>query len=171
MCYFYSLICFFYVSLDLYAQEDIFSLIRKDNVSEIKKAVKNQPNCINQINHNSFTPLILAAYKGNIEIVELLLFEGAKINYQSEMGTALTAAVFKGNIDISKLLLEFKADPNGTDLNGITPLMYAVQFKNKDMIKLLLSFDADKSILDKKGKTAFEYALLSKDEDVIKLLK
>jgi ankyrin repeat protein len=155
----------------LFAQEDIFSLIRKDDITEIKKAVKNEPGCINQMNDNGFTPLILAAYKGNFEIVEFLLVEGANINYQSEMGSALTAAVFKGNIELSKLLLAFKADPNGTDLNGVTPLIYAVQFKNKDMIKLLLSFKADKSLLDKKGKTAFEYALLSKDEDVIKLLK
>lgn len=171
MCYFYTLICLVFINSNLFAQVDIFSLVRLNDVTELKKAFLNQPTNINQSNENGFTPLILAAYKGNLEIVEFLLLEGANINYQSEMGTALTAAVFKGNVELSSLLLHNKANPNITDINGISPLMYAVQFKNKEIIKLLLSFNADKSFVDNKGKTAFEYALLSNDEEVINLLK
>jgi ankyrin repeat protein len=96
---------------------------------------------------------------------------GANVNYNSEMGTALTASVFRGNYNMSQKLLNNKANPNLTDLRGVTPLMYATQFKNKDLIKLLLKYNSDKKLVDSTGKTAFEYAINSKDEEIIDILK
>lgn len=170
MKFFYTILLLF-IHTYLLSQVDVFSLVRSNDLAGVKTFIKNQPSTIDNPNADGFSILILAAYKGNYEMVEFLLKEGANINFQSEMGTALTAAVFKGNIELSTFLLTNKANPNLTDFNGVTPLMYAVQFKNKDMIKLLQKFNADKSLVDNKGKTAFEYAVFSNDEELINLFK
>jgi ankyrin repeat protein len=81
------------------------------------------------------------------------------------------ACVVKGNLVMLEFLLKNKANPNLTDANGITALMYAVQFQNKEIVKLLLENNANKNTKDKQGKTAFEYAVFSKNELIINLLK
>jgi ankyrin repeat protein len=154
-----------------FSQEDTFSLVRSGDLDKLSSVLKSEPDLIDLPNKDGFTMLILAAYKGHDEIVDFLLNVGANVNYNSEMGTALTAAVFRGNYKMSQNLLNNKANPNLTDLKGVTPLMYAIQFKNKDLIKLLLKYNSDKKLLDSTGKTAFEYAINSKDEEIIDILK
>ena len=95
----------------------------------------------------------------------------ANLDYTSTNGTALMACVIKGNIEMAEILLLNKANPDLTDINGITALMYAVQFQNEKMIQLLLDHKANKSIIDKQGKTAFEYAVSTKNELIINLFK
>ena len=67
--------------------------------------------------------------------------------------------------------MENKANPNLTDANGTTALIYAVQFKNTPIVKMLLEYKANKLKIDNKGKTAFEYAVFSSNEEIINLLK
>lgn len=158
-------------TIEAVSQEDIFSLVRLGDVNKISSLLNSEADLINRPNEAGFSILILAAYRGHDEIVDFLLIKDANVNYKSEMGTALTAAVFRGNFDLSTKLLNREANPDIADLKGVTPLMYAAQFKNKDIIKLLLQFNADRSLKDISGKTAFEYAINSKDEEVINLLK
>ena len=72
---------------------------------------------------------------------------------------------------LTELLLEKGCNPDLTDANGTTALIYATQFKNPELIKALLKHNADKSKIDSNGKTAFEYAVFSGNEDIINLLK
>ncbi|WP_422721250.1 ankyrin repeat domain-containing protein [Flavobacterium sp.] len=81
------------------------------------------------------------------------------------------ACIVKGNTEMTEILLKNKANPNLADANGITALMYAVQFQNEKIVKLLLEYNVNKTSIDKKGKTAFEYAIFSKNELFINLLK
>ena len=81
------------------------------------------------------------------------------------------ASVVKGNNELVKLLINKGANLDLTDSNGITALIYAVQFKNIEILKTLLEHKANKSLVDKNGKTAFEYAVFSGNEEIINLLK
>jgi uncharacterized protein len=87
------------------------------------------------------------------------------------MGTPLMACVVKGNNEMSKFLITKKANINLADANGMSPLIYAVQFQNIEIIELLLKNNVDKSHKDKQGKTAFEHATFSGNEKIINLLK
>jgi len=167
----FYLVLFLLSNTHVFSQEDAFSFVRTRDFDRLSGLIKAQPSLIDAPNEEGFTMLILATYRGYEEIVDFLLNEGANVNYNSEMGTALTAAVFRGNIDLSIKLLNSKANPNLTDLRGVSPLMYATQFRNKELIKLLLKYNSDKSLVDNSGKTAFEYAVISKDEEVINILK
>ena len=115
--------------------------------------------------------MILACYRGNIEVAQFLIENVKDINYNSDMGTALMAATYKNQPELVKSLLKKKANPNAIDANGTTALLLAVQFKNTALVKLLLEYNADKTIKDNKGKTAFEYAVFSQNEQIINLLK
>lgn len=154
-----------------FSQESIFTIARSGSVEQVKELMKAQPNCINQKNVDGYTPLILACYRSNNEVAVFLIENGALINENSPMGTALMAAIVKGNNEIVSLLIKKNADVNVTDNQGITPLIYAVQFKNSEVVKWLLQQNADKTKVDLKGKTAFEYAVFSGNEEIINLLK
>lgn len=154
-----------------FSQQDIFDIARKGTVEEVKIAMNQNPDIINSVNEEGYSPLILASYRGNIEVAKFLIKNVKDINGSSPMGTPLMAAVVKGNKEIVVALLENNANPNLTDANGTTALIYAVQFNKEDIIKLLLNFEADKSKTDNKGKTAFEYAVFSGNEEIINLFK
>lgn len=57
-----------------------------------------------------YTPLMCAVEKGNIEIVKLLIENGADVNVKSGRGTALHIAVEYGYPDIVRLLLDKGAE-------------------------------------------------------------
>lgn len=149
----------------------VFDVARNGTLSEIQNLNKSNPDLINSLNENKTSPLILACYRGNLEVAQFLIENVKDINYNSDMGTALMAATYKNQPQLVKLLLEKKANPNATDANGITALSLAVQFKNTELVKMLLDYKADKTIKDKKGKTAFEYAVFSQNEPIINLFK
>ena len=89
------------------------------------------------------TPLMLAAFHGNEELVKCLLEKGADINAEMRQGyTALTAAVSKGHTSIVKYLLENDANPNVLPAGTATPLKCAADDGNCDIISLLLSHGA-----------------------------
>jgi ankyrin repeat protein len=155
----------------LSAQDELFSSIRNGDISKVKTYINSQPQAVNLLSKEGFSPLILAAYSGNLEMVQLLAYEGAAINHTSPMGTALMAAIVKNHFPVVQFLLEKGADVNLSDENGTTPLIFAVQFKNPEIIKLLLNYKPDFTHIDKAGKTAFEYAVFSGDEVIIQLLK
>ena len=106
-----------------------------------------------------FTPLMCSIE--NIEILKLLLENGADVNQANKMNmTALTMAVMINNTDAVKLLLEYNADVNVVStLNDQTPLMFAIQNKNETIIKLLQGKFADINAKDSFGNTALMQAI------------
>jgi ankyrin repeat protein len=93
------------------------------------------------------------------------------VNYNSSNGTALAAVAVKGDTKLAKLLLEYKANPNIADANGVTPLVYPVQFQNKELITLLLKYKADRNKKDNEGKSPLDHAVFTNNQDIINLLK
>jgi ankyrin repeat protein len=162
------LLCFFNSQAQ---NKSVFDIARNGTLAEIQNLNKSTPDLINSLNENKSSPLILACYRGNIEVAQFLIENVKDINYNSDMGTALMAATYKNQPELVESLLKKKANPNAIDTNGTTALLLAVQFKNTALVKLLLEYNADKTIKDKKGKTAFEYAVFSQNEQIINLLK
>lgn len=167
------IIFIFCLNLNVIAQEkfDVFDVARKGTIEQIKELVMANPSVVNNINKEGFSPLILACYRGNNDVAKYLIENNCDINGNSAMGTPLMSCIVKGNNEMSAFLIEKKANPNLADVNGMTALIYSVQFQNINIIELLLKNNADKSHKDKQGKTAFEYAAFSGNEKIINLLK
>jgi ankyrin repeat protein len=151
--------------------KDVFDVARSGRIDQIEALMQKNADTINAINDNGFTPLLLACYRGNVEVAKYLIKKVNDINYISPSGTALAAAVVKGNYQLAKELLLYHANPNLADEQGIVPLMYAVEFKDIKLVQLLLEHNGDKTVSDKAGKTLFEYAVNTKDQKIINLLK
>jgi ankyrin repeat protein len=166
----FLVVCFFITNL-VFSQKDVFAVARSGTVDEMKLLFEKNENCVNEVDKNEFSPLILATYRGNIEVAKYLITIVKDINYQSPEGTALMAAVMRNNTELILLLIEKKANLDLTSQTGVTALMLATQFKNIEIIKILMQNNANKLLKDKEGKTAFEYAVNTNNETIIKLLK
>lgn len=120
-----------------------------------------------------WTPLMWASLNNNIEIVEILLDNGAKVNAQALFGeTALWWAVYAQNITIAKLLIERGADINSRNLVGNTILTNGllVGWLDQNSIKFLLSEGIDVNISGMHGETALMVACLRSYFDIAKML-
>ncbi|MCQ9640079.1 ankyrin repeat domain-containing protein [Chryseobacterium sp. WG14] len=163
-----------FLSSFLVAQEkvkSIFDIARSGTVTEVQELMKQNPDVINQTNENGFSPLILACYRGNVEVAKFLIEHVKDVNYKSDEGTALSGLSVKYNKELVERLLKKNADPNIADTTGYTPLFWAVKFGNKELVELLLKYNADKTKKDSMGMTPFEYALKTDKKDIINLLK
>jgi len=67
----------------------------------------------------------------------------------------LTYAVVNADLKTRNLLIECKADVNGEDGLGSTPLMMAILFLRPDKVKLLLGHNAVLTKKNSKGETAW----------------
>lgn len=66
---------------------------------------------INKLNGFGFAPLHMAAFEGNLDVVKVLIEQGAYIDIQTNTGmSALEIAVIEGNFDCSQLLISNGAD-------------------------------------------------------------
>ena len=88
------------------------------------------------------TPLMNAAYRGNTNIINMLLENGADINYTTDFGmTALMYAASFNQFEAAKVLLENNADTSITDEYGRTALDLAKSEDYKDIVELLEKYN------------------------------
>lgn len=151
--------------------KNIFDIARSGTLEEAQNLVSLIPDAVNQTDSHGFSPLILACYRGNIEVAKYLLKHVKDINYLSREGSALAAVSVNYNKEMVQELLEYGADPNLADSNGTTPLFWATKSGNIELAELLIKYHADKNLTDGQGKTAFEYALLANNEELVNILK
>jgi hypothetical protein len=108
------------------------------------------------------TALIDASIKGQNDIVELLILEGADLNAQDNQGdTALMNAAIKGHIEIVELLISNGADVSLKDNTGNTALIDSAKYHREsacEIIALLKDNGADVNASNKFGLTALIFA-------------
>ncbi len=128
---------------------DMDKAVRSGNPETVSTLIDNgvSPSIILSEGKNKMwqhSPLILAAKKNNIEMVKLLIKEGADVNY-ANMGsdTALKIAAKKDFTEIASLLIAAGADVNFVDDNEVPVLFWAVSYKSKNVIPLLITAGAD----------------------------
>jgi ankyrin len=106
---------------------------------------------INTRRKDDWTPLHLASYLGNIEIVRLLLNHGADPEAaEGDMGEKPLHRVARGEyksqedgVRVAQLLLDRGADINTRRKDDWTPLHLASYFGNIEIVRLLLNHGAD----------------------------
>ncbi|CAH8557615.1 unnamed protein product [Dicrocoelium dendriticum] len=122
------------------------------------------------------SPLIAAAYMGHVGVVELLSQAGANLDHADEDGrTALHVATFcvrpsTTHLEVVSCLLEYGANPNLFDSEGLNPLLGAARVGNHAVCELCLEADTDVNQTDKCGNTALSLAVLGGHIDVVRLL-
>lgn len=91
---------------------------------------------------NGTMALHAAAKNGNVSIIQILLSNGAEVNYcDNECRTPLHIAVQAGNVHAVKHLLECeRIQVDAQDNQGLTPYDYAINLANKDIALMIKDF-------------------------------
>ena len=119
-------------------------------------------------NASDESPLMLAAIKGQQDLVTKLIARDADINKPG--WTPLHYAASSGQVAIMKLLLDKYAFIDAQSPNGTTPLMMAAMYGSIDSVKLLLDEGADSAMKNQQGMTAIDFAKRGNRPDAVEML-
>ena len=151
---------------------EIFDACRNGDILTLQQLLTADTTLVNAVDMKGFTPLILASYNEQPEIVEILLRHGADINAQDAAGnTALMGVCFKGYKDIAKKLIDAGADINVRNSNGAPALTFAATFGHLQIAEWLLQKGADLSLRDSRGKSPLDHAVIQENEAMIELFE
>ena len=120
------------------------------------------------------TPLMYAAYVGNIEVIKLLIEKGADVNARNNHnGTALMLVAQRGDLVSVRLLLEKGADARVRHASGYTALMYAAASENSDpeLIRAFLARGVELNVKANDGETALKLAGRKGRTEIVRLLE
>ncbi|KAL6823279.1 ankyrin repeat-containing domain protein [Trichoderma camerunense] len=139
------------------------------DICRLLLAHKADPNLA--LKDNRITPLISAIINKSMELVTLLVENGADVNQPLvKQCTPVYMATFGNDIEIVRYLLSRNADPNIARADGITPLWLAAQQGYSEVARLLAEAKADVHATDDSGGTAL-HAVFDSTETVRILLE
>jgi transcriptional regulator with XRE-family HTH domain len=151
----------------------LIQVIRHRNTDMIRYLIEKYKVHIDLDQHDNykykFTPLLHTAQMGRLDIMKLLVEEGADIDVGSKGdnsgNTPLMVCAFHGFLDGAKFLVEQGACLNNQDNNGFTALIKACFRGHLDVVALLIN-GTDLNIRSRENKKAIEYIKLNKKNTI-----
>ncbi|EAY14432.1 hypothetical protein TVAG_426250 [Trichomonas vaginalis G3] len=127
---------------------------------------------INVIDLNGLTPLFYSIQQNNEEIKDLLMSNGASIDFKpNEHGKhAIHIAAENDDLEMIQFLLSLGENINIKDKNGATPLHYAALDGCAKTVDFLVSHGADINAKDKDDKVPLHYTALRNYRECAKIL-
>jgi ankyrin repeat protein len=117
------------------------------------------------------TPLMQAAIKGQLPMVQALLARGVRVNQPGWSALHYAASADQtDSVAIAALLLEHHAYIDAESPNQSTPLMLAAQYGSQAMVNLLLNEGADVQLRNQQGLSALDFAQRSDRDFMVRLL-
>lgn len=124
---------------------------------------------VNILNAKGESPLMLAALKGQQDLVEKLIKKGADVNKTG--WTPLHYAATSGHLAIISLLLENSAYIDAESPNATTPLMMAAMYGSPEAVKVLIQAGADLNMQNQLGLSALDFAVRGNRQNAKELIE
>uniref|UniRef100_A0A914VHF1 Serine-threonine/tyrosine-protein kinase catalytic domain-containing protein n=1 Tax=Plectus sambesii TaxID=2011161 RepID=A0A914VHF1_9BILA len=134
--------------------EDVFGWVREGNAFQVRVWLDDTEHDLNLGDDHGFSLLHWASKEGHVNIVEMLVSRGARVN-ATNMGddTALHLAAAHGHREIIQKLLAKKSDVNAVNEHGNSPLHYACFWGYEQIAEDLIHAGALLSICNKYGES------------------
>jgi ankyrin repeat protein len=123
---------------------------------------------LDQRNTTDETPLMMAALKGQTDVVRELIDRGADVNKTG--WTPLHYAATGGHVPIIQMLLEAHAYIDAESPNGTTPLMMAAYYGTAAAVRALIEAGADPVVKNQLGLSAEDFAKRAERKDVVEMI-
>jgi len=149
-------------------QTGLLLALREPSPRVIDVLLSSKKTDIDARNANDESPLMLAALRGQEDVVRKLIARDAAVNKPG--WTPLHYAATNGQIAIMKLLLENYAFIDAPSPNETTPLMMAAMYGSPQSVKLLLDEGADPLMKNQQNMTAADFAVQGQRPDAVALL-
>lgn len=105
------------------------------------------------------TPVLVAAQYGQLEILKLLVFRGARLSDRDEFGwTALHFATQSGNVAAINFLMAQRADADVVDERGLRPIDVAAMNGHIDVVRALTTRGVSLDHVSLDGRTILHHA-------------
>ncbi|KAK0047251.1 ankyrin repeat and EF-hand domain-containing protein 1 [Biomphalaria pfeifferi] len=118
------------------------------------------------------TPLMVACFISNIDLVRFLLENGANVNARDNFKwTPLHHACHAGQLDIVQLLIENGAEIDASSINGGTPLTRAIECSKDTVVQYLIERGCKVQTENKKGLTPMDLAYSWADPRVFEIVQ
>ena len=141
---------------DSAGQHGLYLAIRDGSREVIPVLVEHPGLEVDAANTAGETPLMMAALRGEIGVMERLIKRGAQL--ELPRWTPLHYAASGSSLEAVRLLLDRGARIDSTAPNGNTPLMMAAGFGSIDSARDLLKRGADPAARNKQDQTAADLA-------------
>ena len=117
----------------------LHNAVSAGNLAEVRRLVNARAN-VNARNNDRLTPLMLAAHRGDANVIRYLLSKGANARArqnQNHPRTALIYAVENGNVNSVRALIRH-SNLNVQDGNGRSALTTAASLNKKNLVRMLV---------------------------------
>ena len=145
---------------------NVFEAAAFGDLDRLSELLAEDPDVLDAMSGDGFTPLHLAAFFGQEDAVRLLLARGASNDVVGTgwmQGTALHSATAAANPVIVRMLLDAGADPNARQRHGYTALHSAAANADLSSVEALLAAGAEVGATNDDGDTALTLAEKSGD--------
>lgn len=153
---------------DAQGQTGLLIALREPSPKVIQVLLDSPKTDVEARNPKDESPLMLAAIKGQQDVVTKLIERDADINKPG--WTLLHYAATNGHVAIMKQLLDKDAFIDAQSPNGTTPLMMAAMYGSAAAVKLLLDEGADPLMKNQLGMTATDFAQKANRTDALKMI-
>ncbi|KAH8479316.1 hypothetical protein H0E87_031672 [Populus deltoides] len=138
---------------------ELHAAARSGDMKAVESIVSSNPLAINSRDKHSRTPLHLAAWSGQAEVVSYLCKHKADVGAAAmdDMG-AIHLPPKRAIQKLSRTLLSSGASIKASTRKGLTPLHYAVQGSHLELVKYLVRKGASLTVRTKVGMTPLDLA-------------
>lgn len=156
-----------------FSDNPLFKAIDNKDTAKALDLIKKDPKLALKAEKDKITPLMAAAYRGNIEVAKVLLSLGASpTDVDDQKNNALMYSVeslFEENLEMVKLLIPLTPNINQSS-SSATALFYAARNGHSRSVKLLVEAGAKINQTGANQLTPLNCAVTKNHEEVVKVL-
>jgi len=151
--------------------DDLLEAVDADDMSRIQNLL-NEGLDVNGMNEQGWSALMIAASKGRMDILRLLIENGAALDLKNHQGgqTALIFAAHWGHVEVVRYLIAKGANLNMQMDDGWTALIDSISRGNLEVAKILIDSGANINVKSNTGWTALMAAAHENQREIVDLL-